>query len=499
MSGDLMLMLPEIVLAVGAVFLLLWDLSLPAEKKGLLCWGAVGVAAAALAATFAPDIVRTVTDNPADARAVFAHDSFAVDGLAVFLKRLFALTAILVFLTSKDAVESFPNARGEWWTLGTIALLGMFLCSGANDFMTLFVSLETVTVAFFVLTAFRRDKARSVEAGLKLLVMGSLSAALLLYGIAFIYGATGSVFFTDIEGWLRTRAEMPTEMILGAVLVILGLGFKTSAVPLHVWVPDVYQGAPTPTTAYLSVGSKLAGFVLLVRVTSVFLVNASLASQVAAFMALVAGLTLLYGNLGALPQTDIKRLMGYSSIAQCGYLMAGIASSWEAGISSALFYMASYVVMNLAAFAVIMAVSRATGSHRIDDYSGLARRNPILGMALTLALLSLAGVPPMMGFFGKFFLLGAAYGRPEMFWLFVIGISCVVVALYYYLSIVRRVWVEEPRIATPIQAPGMTRLLLVGVSGVLIAGAILPNLVQAPATAAVQQMGVYPRTPKQAR
>ncbi|MCG3135110.1 MAG: NAD(P)H-quinone oxidoreductase subunit 2, chloroplastic [Planctomycetes bacterium] len=504
MTGNVLLMLPEILLGAGAVLLLLWDLRLPAEKKGLLCWGAVAVAAAALAATWAPDIARTLSASPADAASVFAHESFAVDGLSVFLKRLFAITAILVFITAKDSVDAFPNARGEWWTLGVIALLGMFLCSGANDFMTLFVSLETVTVAFFALAAFRRDKPASVEAGLKLLVMGSLSAALLLYGIALIYGSTGTVFFSEIAGKIAPRAlpdgtlvvpAIPAEMVVGAALVVLGLGFKTSAVPLHVWVPDVYQGAPTPTTAYLSVGSKLAGFVLLIRVVAMFGASPELGAQIAAFMSVIAGVTLLYGNLGALPQTNLKRLMGYSSIAQCGYLMAGIAASWEAGMSSALFYMASYVGMNLAAFAVIMSVSRATGSHEIDDYSGLARRSPMLGMALTLALLSLAGVPPFMGFFGKFFLLGAAYGRPELFWLFLIGIACVVVALYYYLSIVRRIWSEEPRIRTEIRAPRRVTLTLAAVSVVLIGGAILPNLVQAPATAAVKQMGVFPGKP----
>jgi NADH-quinone oxidoreductase subunit N len=367
----------------------------------------------------------------------------------------------------------------------------MDLCASVNDFMSLFVSLEVVTVSFFVLAAFRRDKSASVEAGLKLLVIGSLSAAIMLYGIAFVYGATGTVFFDRIREQLLPGSghTVSFELVFGALLVFLGLGFKTSAVPMHVWVPDVYQGSPTPVAAYLSVGSKLAGFVLVIRLLQVFSSAGAAVSEISAFFALVAALTLLYGNLGAIPQTDIKRLMGYSSIGQCGYLLVGIASASAVGLSGALFYMTSYVVMNLAAFTVILLVSRAAGSHDMEDWGGLARRSPILGLAMTVSLLSLAGVPPFMGFSGKFMLLGSAFQRPDLFWLGVIGLANVVVALFFYLRIVKRIYVAEPRVPTPMDVPPRLRLTLMAAIVVLIAGGVAPQLCERTTAAVVAQLG----------
>lgn len=488
---NLHLILPEMFLMVAALGLMVWDWFLPPARKGVLCWAAVVVSLAAFALTYHPGIASAVEASAGrpDAARLF-HGSWVVDPLSLLMKRMFSVTAAVVFFMSREYADELPRAKGEFFVLGLLALLGMYLCSSVNDFMSLFVSLEVVTVSFFVLAAFRRERTTSVEAGLKLLVIGSLSAAIMLYGIAFIYGATGTVFFDEIRLAIRPGSGYPVsmELIFGALLVFLGLGFKTSAVPMHVWVPDVYQGAPTPVTAYLSVGSKLAGFVLVIRVLQVFSAAGAAISEISAFFALVAALTLLYGNLGAIPQTNVKRLMGYSSIGQCGYLLVGIASCWQTGLSGALFYMAAYVVMNLAAFAVILLVSRATGSHDLEEWNGLARRSPMLGLAMTVALLSLAGVPPFMGFFGKFMLLGSAIGKPELLWLGIIGLINVVIALYFYLRVIKRIY-EEPRTPTPVPVPARMRLALMVAVVILIAGGLAPQILERTTADAVAQLG----------
>ena len=487
-SSLLHVMLPEIVLCVAALGVMVWDLWLPKGGKHVLGWASVAVCVALFLLTFLPEVAKGGSQF---------GGTFVLDPLALFFKRAFCVTGVLVFLMSREYVDALPQGQGEFYTLSLLALLGMFLCSSVGDFMSLFVSLEVVTVSFFVLAAFRREKATSVEAGLKLLVIGSLSAAVLLYGIAFVYGAVGDVNFTAVRAHVAAGHVEP-ELLLGAVMVFLGLGFKTSAVPLHVWVPDVYQGAPTPVTAFLSVGSKLAGFVLVVRCLTVFAGPGSgIAPELTAFFALVAALTLVYGNLGAIPQTNLKRLMGYSSIAQCGYILIGIAAACAsqlagnaAGLSGALFYMAAYVVTNLAAFAVILIVARVVGSHEIDDYSGLARRSPLLGAALTCALLSLAGVPPFVGFFGKFMLLGSAFDltHPELLWIGCVGLATVVVALYYYLCVVKRIYVFEPRSQEAIAVPARMKVTLVLAVAALIVVGIAPQFLERSATAVVKDL-----------
>ncbi len=510
-ASVLHLMLPETVLAIAALALMLWDLWLPAGKKGVIAYAAMAVCVALFALTFLTE--RSMLDaqeswtklgRPHHEVTALAG-AFKVDALALFFKRAFCVTGFLVFVTSRDYVENLPRGQGEFYVLSLLAMLGMFLCSSVNDFMSLFVSLEVVTVSFFVLAAFRREKTTSVEAGLKLLVIGSLSAAILLYGTAFVYGAVGAVDFGEVRKYVAS-GHVEGELILGAVMIFLGLGFKTSAVPLHVWVPDVYQGAPTPVTAYLSVGSKLAGFVLVVRCLTVFAgPGSAIAPELTAFFALVAALTLVYGNLGALPQTNVKRLLGYSSIAQCGYILVGIASASAVlssssehaagsvdatGLAGALIYMAAYVVTNLAAFAVVIVVSRAVGSHEIDDYAGLARRSPLLGASLTCALLSLAGVPPFIGFFGKFMLLGSAFDEkhPELLWLGCVGLVTVVIALYYYLRVVLRAYAHEPRSDAPIAVSGRTKAALLVATAFLVVVGVAPRFLETSATAVVRQL-----------
>jgi NADH-quinone oxidoreductase subunit N len=484
---NLILLLPELLAIAAALGVMLWDLWLPKERKSVLATASMVGCVVLFASTFVPDVV---------AGGTALNGSFVVDGMALLMKRIFAITAFLVFLMSREYVADLPRGHGEYYTLGLLALVGMFFCSSVNDFMSLFVSLEVVTVSFFVLVAFKRDSTKSIEAGLKLLIIGSISAAMLLYGIAFVYGATGTVFFEDLrQSAVTGELLVSTELLIGLFLIFLGLGFKTSAVPLHVWVPDVYQGAPTPVTAYLSVGSKLAGFVLMLRMLEVFGGSNMIVAELTPFLALIAALTLFYGNLGAIPQTNIKRLMGYSSIGQCGYILLGVAAAWEAGLSAALFYMAAYVFANLGVFAVIVYVSRATKSHEIEDYSGLARRNPLLGAVMTIGLLSLAGVPPLVGVVGKVFLLSSAFARPELMWLVIVGLINVVVGLYYYLCVIKRMWIKDARSPAEPVVPQRVKVALAVCTIVVLATGFAPQLIESMTAPAAAELGL-PKIPR---
>lgn len=306
---------------------------------------------------------------------------------------------------------------------------------------------------------------------MKFFVIGGVSTGTLLYGISFVYGATGSVDFQDVAASLLNREPTDPALVLGMVLVLVGVFFKIAAVPFHVWIPDVYEGAPTPVAAFLSVGSKAAGFALLIRV----LLEPMLAmkSSWSVLLAVLAAVTLCFGNLAAIPQRNIKRLLGYSSIGQAGYLLVGVAAANELGIGSVLFYLLAYLFSNLMAFFVVVIVSNTIASDEIDNYAGLWHRSPLLAAALTIGLLSLAGVPPLACFFGKFIILGAAV-QEGLIWLAAVGAVNIVISLYYYLLVVKRLYMWEAKDPRPVPVTFVTRWTL------------------AMAMAAVVLIGVYP-------
>lgn len=468
-SMNLQLMIPEIVLVALGLLVLLWGLAIPKANRHRLGWVVAGVLGAVAVWLF-------VTPNP-DQVEYAAQGLFRVDGFALFMKKVFALAGVLVAIMSVDYMKRYGRGTGEFFTIIVFALSGMFLVSGVNDFMSMFVSLELVTLSFFILAAFRRQDKFSGEAGIKYVIIGALAAAIMLFGMAFIYGATGSLRFDVVHD--RIAAIMngggtseKAALLFGLVVLLVGLGFKIASVPFHVWVPDVYQGAPTPVTAFLSVGSKAAGFVLIVRVLTVVVAGA-FTKELTALFAVLCGLTLLYGNLAAIPQQNIKRLMGYSSIGHAGYLLLGVVAivatggKSESGVTAILFYLFAYVFTNLAAFLGIVIFSSQTGTmHEIDDYSGLSRRSPFLAFCITVALLSLAGVPPLAGFFGKFYLIASAVQAsftPGHAWLLVlaaVGAVNVVVSMYYYLLVVKRMYIFEPKESAPITVGGPVKAVL---------------------------------------
>ena len=355
----------EIAVLVLGVALLLVDLWTSAERKRWLGYGA----ALGLAILFCYSF-RLDTATP---QFAFNH-TYVLDGLALFFKRFFLLAAIIVLMIAVEFSDRIAGGISEYYSLMVLALSGMLFAASANDFTTLFVSIELITVTFYVLISFQRSKVLSLEAGIKYLILGALSTAFTVYGIALVYGSSGTMSFEELA---RKGAEPATNpvFVLGVLLVLVGLGFKIAAFPVQIWAPDVYQGAPTPTTAFLAVGSKAAGFVLLLRV--LFKAVPSVTAQWTSLLIAISGVTILYGNLCAIPQRSLKRLLGYSSIAHAGYLLLGVAAmaanvkNNASGGSAILYYLSGYLFTVLGAFAVLCLVLRKVDTDDITSLAGL--------------------------------------------------------------------------------------------------------------------------------
>lgn len=370
-----------------------------------------------------------------------------------------------------DAHEPLRCQGGvEFSALTLLGATGMLLLASVNDFILLFVALELLTISFYVMTSFLRGEGRALEAGIKYLVLGALSAGFTVYGIAYIFGATGSMNFAVIHQAVQQGASPAYQF--GLLLVLLGLGFKLAMVPMQIWAPDVYQGAPTPSAAFLASGSKIAGFVVLLRLALAGLLPVAWGALPVFFM-VVAVVTLLYGALGGLAQTDVKRLLGYSSITNAGFLLLGIAAGKEAGFPAVIYYLGQYLFAVIAAFAVLTVVANARDTADRATLAGLHRRSPLLALALLLAMLSLAGIPPLSGALGKFFLLIAVVQRgavnPAFYALAAVAVVGAVAALFYYLRVLRAAWMDPaPADATPISVPWTARVVLyISMAGML--------------------------------
>ncbi len=366
---------------------------------------------------------------------------YALDGLALFFKRFFLLAAIIVLIMSVEFADRIEAGIAEFYALILFALLGMLFASSANDFALLFVSLELITVTFYVLTSFQRARLSSLEAGVKYLIIGALSTGFTVFGIALVSGVSRTFNFGELATLAPQFADNKI-FLFGLLLVMVGLGFKIAAFPFQIWAPDVYQGAPAPTTAFLAIGSKAAGFVLLLRV--LFTAVPAITAQWSNLLMIIAAISILYGNLCAIPQTNLKRLLGYSSIAHAGYMLLGIAALNQAGQSAVLYYLSGYLFTVLAAFTVICLVMRQVDGEDIAALAGLNRRSPLLAATMALAMISLAGIPPLAGFFGKFLLLKSIIERapahPGYYCLAFTTLAGVVISIYYYFGVVRAIY-----------------------------------------------------------
>jgi len=463
-------MIPPLALELAVVclgiFLLMMDAFSPqTDKRFFAVTGAAGLLLVLVASFFVGQVPASVE----------AMGFYVADPAGMFFKRFALVATIFVVLMAADFSPVFsryvPAARsgaglGEFFTLPIFACAGLMWMATAADFIMIFVSLELVTVTFYVLVASMRKNKASLEAGVKYLILGALSTGFLVYGVTWIFGMTGQ---TSLDGIAQVVRELAPEgripLLFGFGLVLVALGFKVAAVPFQFWVPDVYQGAPTPVTAYLSVASKAAGFIVLLRVVEPFLGAASMRGEVLLALTVLAGLTLVYGNFAAMPQTNFKRLLAYSSIAHAGYLLMAVASvTVDPGGPSIIgvvgFYLGGYLFATLGAFMVLVLVTRAAGSDEISDFAGLAKRAPFLAVCLLVAMLSLVGLPFTAGFAGKFLVFEAAIGAGQ-FVLVGIGLVSVACGFYYYLKVVRAMfWQAPPEGSAAIEAPATTRLAL---------------------------------------
>jgi NADH-quinone oxidoreductase subunit N len=472
------LMILEISVLILGLGVLLEDLWMPADRKRLLGY----VAAAGLALILAWTFLRL--DLGTTPLYAFGQ-SYVFDGLALFFKRFFLLAAVIVLVMAVEFSDRLGTGIAEFYSLVLFALAGMMFAASANDFVMLFVSIELITVAFYVLTSFQRRNRGSLEAGVKYLILGGLSSALMVYGIALVYGTSGTMAFGELARETGALQGNPV-FLLGLLLVLMGLAFKIAAFPMQVWTPDVYQGAPAPTTAFLAVGSKAAGFVLLLRV----LLSALPPEFTAHWARLLMGMsavTILYGSLCAIPQRNLKRLLGYSSIANAGYLLLGVAALSPAGTTAVLYFLSGYLFTLLAAFAVIVLVMRTTETEDISGLAGLGKRSPFLAATMTLAMVSLAGVPPLAGFFGKFLLIKSVLDAgPAYYWLVGVALFGVVVSLWYYFGVIRAIyWDESPADATSIAVSRPLQLAIaLCIAGMLSLGLFPSVLVNAAAKVA---------------
>ena len=446
------------VVALGLIVLLA-DLWLPAERKKMLGYAA----AAALAVLF----LNSFTSNCSCGLSGSCFGGmFVQDALAVFFKRFFLLAAVLVLILAVEFSDRIASGISEYYSLIVFALAGMLFAASANDFTMLFVAIELITITFYVLTSFTRGKVASLEAGVKYLILGALSSAFMVYGIALVWGTTGKFNFTELAA-VAGNFTANKLFLFGVLFILVGLGFKIAAFPFQMWTPDVYQGAPTPTTAFLAVGSKAAGFVLLLRFLFTAIPNVT--AHWTNLLIVISGITILYGNLCAIPQRNLKRLLGYSSIAHAGYLLLGVAalagSTSTDGGSAILYYLSGYLFTVLVAFTVIAIVMRHLDSEDISGLAGLSQRSPLLATTLTLAMVSLAGIPPLAGFFGKFLLLKAVLEQGATnhgyYCLAFTALVGVVISLYYYFGVIRAIyWPMNPTDLSPIEISWPARLVI---------------------------------------
>jgi len=482
---NLSLITPELSLAAAAVLVVLLDLFI--QRKGWLA--ALSIIGLAVSAGFA---VGFWNGTP----QLTFNNMLAVDNYAVFFKLLFAGIAALVILASTGYVAKFKNFQGEYYALILLATLGMMLMASATELISLFISLELVNLSLYVLVGFLKD-AKSSEASLKYLLLSSVASAVLLFGMALVFGFTGQTNLAEIAraiqaAFIAGQANsapfilVNPALAVGVVMLIAGFGFKIAMVPFHMWVPDVYEGAPTPITAYLSVGSKAAGFAIILRIfDTAFSGPAALSLDWGLTFAVLSAVTMTVGNLIAIQQNNLKRMLGYSSIAQAGYLMVGLAAAGlapaagAAGQSPLLFFLVSYSLTNLAAFIAIIAVTQQTGSDMIEAFKGIGQRSPWLAMALTLAMISLIGLPPAAGFIAKFYIFSSAV-QQGLLWLVIIAVINSVISAFYYLRVVKVMWMETSDATGGFRPSGCLNIALIlsclGVLALGLAPALLMNL-----------------------
>ncbi len=443
--------LPEITLTLTLAFVIIFDLILGRKVRNIGAY--ISLVGLAIAFFFT---VKQYGGTYQIFRAMFV-----VDPYSTFFKFVFLLSAFIIIVFSLQSYElketSARRRLGEYYFLILSLTLGAFLMAGSVNLLMMYLSLELVSISSYILAGYIKESERSSEASMKYVIYGALSSGLMLYGISLIYGLTGEINIYAINASLLSSGYSPIVLLIALILMLAGFGYKISAVPFHYWTPDVYEGSPITVTAFLSVSSKAAGFAMLVRFLKVSFIDRTVTAGIEGAWAVIQGLpwteiiailsalTMTVGNIIAIWQNNLKRMLAYSSIAHAGYILMGVVVAQNLGISAMLIYFLAYLFMNLGAFYCVMVVAEKTGSEDIEVYKGLGYRMPFLGVAFTIFLVSLTGIPPTFGFIGKLYLFSALINA-KVIWLAVVGVLNSVVSLYYYIRVVRNMFLRDPEL-----------------------------------------------------
>ena len=458
---------PQLAVLLTAGLVLVIDACLPRQRRIIPYVALVGLVVSALWTT--SWVARD------DYQEAF-NGTLALDQFSVFFYYLFAGITAAVILASIDWVNREGRRQGEYYVLVLVTCSGLMFLASARDLITIFVALELTSIPQYILAGWGKDE-KSSEAGLKYLLLGAIASSVLLYGMALLYGLTGTTQLGEIGEVLNATGEANRSvLIMATVMLIAGFGFKMAIVPFQMWVPDVYQGAPTPVAAFLSVGSKAAAFAVVTRVFFEALFPEFLSDDWSMVFAIVAAFTMTIGNVMAIVQTNIKRMLGYSSIAQAGNFLIGLAaisvagSEFTLGGSSVIFFTAAYAFTNLGAFIAVIAISQQIQSDQISDYAGMWKRAPFLTLALAFCLVSLTGIPPTVGFFAKMYVFNAGI-RADLTWLVMIGVFNTLLSAFYYLGVVRQMFLGDAEGASKVvTTPSIGLALTAAVVGVLVFG-----------------------------
>ena len=465
---------PELGLLVLAGLVLAFDLIWSDERKRGLGWLTAG-------GLFLTMVVSLVFARPGGEAAFVWGGMLRFDWLGFAFKMLFIFGAAITALFAMDVDEL--GSRGEFYILLLVSTIGMGLMAASANLIMLYLAIETTSIPMYVLAGFFKKDDKSTEAGFKYLLFGGMTSAIMLYGFSLLFGYSGTANLYQLAGAISGGVITPLPLVGSVLMILVGFSFKVSAAPIHFWAPDIYEGAPTPVAGFLSTASKAAGFAVLMRFFMTLFptppvqgTGFSIQENWGLLVAIVAVATMTIGNFLAITQSNIKRMLAYSSIAHAGYILVGVATVSELGMASVVFYMIAYLVTNLAAFGIVLTFWRADRSDEIEDYAGLSRRAPRLALAMMIAFLSLAGMPPFGGFIAKVLVFAAAV-KAEMVWLAVVGVLNSIIGLYYYLIVLKHVYLYSPKdenqsiaVTTP------TRIALV----ILSAGILLVGIAFAP-------------------
>jgi len=452
--------MPLIIVAIGGIVVLLAGVRIRDDESEALGWMSLAFTTIAFA----------IAAAQLGKNGIGFAGAIAIDDYAVYFELVILIAVALTILMSLEYAADSGFSGAEYYSLLLFSTVGMMLMAAADDLIVIFIGLELMSIAVYVLAGIARNSARSTEASMKYFILGAFSTGFLLYGIALIYGATGTIKLGPIREALSVAMLSNPLLLSGAGLMIVGFGFKVAAVPFHMWTPDVYEGAPTPITAFMAVGVKLAAFAAFLRIFMVHLAPAG--AEWSWVLWVVAAMTMFVGNLLALVQSNIKRMLAYSAIAHAGYILVGMTAGGSAAGAAILYYLLGYAFTNLGAFAVVIAIERRAGiGDSVIDFRGLAKRHPGLAAAMAVFLLSLAGVPPLAGFVGKFYLLSAALNA-GLVWLVIILAITSVMSAYYYISVIVAMYMTEgtPEVVRPGGHPALIAVIAIAVIATVLIG-----------------------------